>query len=82
MIRKDRTHDPQKPFESSIIGYMTLCTSVDNKDECRWIIIIFKGEMTGAAYLKCIMYLRTLSNKQFILKKSLGKKLFYQLLYF
>jgi hypothetical protein len=33
-------------------------------------------------YLKCIMYLRTLSNKQFILKKSLGKKLFYQLLYF
>lgn len=56
MIRKDRTHDPQKPFESSIIVYMTLCTSVDNKDECRWIIIIFKGEMTGAAYLKCIMY--------------------------
>ena len=54
-IRKDRTHDPQEPFESSIMGCMTLCISVDNKDECRWIIIIFKEEMTGTAYLKCIM---------------------------
>lgn len=42
-------------FKSSITGCMTLCTSADNKDECWWVIIIFRGKMTGAAYLKCIM---------------------------